>query len=83
MPRSVDKIQDIVFPLKGVFHLNGVAFNGNAPLPLQVHIIQQLILFFALCYRTGLIEQTVGQGTLPVIDMRNDAEIPNVFHSRK
>ena len=34
-----------------------------------------------MCIRDSCkIEQAIGQGTFPVVNMRNDAKIPNLFH---
>ena len=68
-----------------VLHLDRMTFNGNAPLPLQVHTIQDLILHDFFRERVSLFQQTVCQGGFAVVDMGNDTKIPyaGCIHSRK
>ncbi len=44
MPRRINQIQRVFFAVVGVFHLYGVAFDGDAALTLEVHIVQHLRL---------------------------------------
>ena len=53
-----------------------MGLDRDPPLPLQIHRIEQLILLFAFIDRAGAFEQTIRQGGLAVIDMRDDAKIP-------
>ncbi len=47
MARGIQQIEAIVFAvLRVVFHGDGVGFDGDAPLPFEVHGIQELVLFF-------------------------------------
>jgi hypothetical protein len=62
--------------------LYGVALDSNASLSLEIHIVEQLVLFFALGYRSSRIKQTVSQGALTVIDMGNDAKVSDILHSK-
>ena len=81
VPRGVDQIEDVfltVFAL--VVHLNGVALDGDAPLSLQIHVIQGLLLQLTVGNRPGRLEQTVGQGALSVVDVCDDAKVADVFH---
>ncbi len=81
VPRGVDQIEDVfltVFALVG--HLNGVALDGDAPLSLQIHVIQGLLLQLTVGNRPGRLEQTVGQGALSVVDVCDDAKVADVLH---
>ena len=55
-----NKIENIFFAFVHIFHLDSVAFDCNTTLALQVHIVQQLVLFFAFSNGLGKVEQTVG-----------------------
>ena len=57
-----------------------MGFNGNAPLPLQVHAVQHLFGHFALVQGTGKFQQSVRQGGLPVVNVGDDAKVANVFY---
>ena len=78
MSWSIYQVQDIGFTLIVVFHLDSVTLDGNTTFTLQIHIIKHL----ALCYLNGLsiFQQTVGQGTLTMVNMRNDTEVSYMIH---
>ena len=80
MTGGIDKVEYISFALIYVLHLYSVAFDSDAALALQVHIVEQLVLFFAFGYGLGKVEKAVSKGTLAVVDMCNNAEITDVFH---
>jgi hypothetical protein len=62
--------------------LNGVTLNGYPTLALQVHVIQQLRLFFSGRNRLGSPKKSVGKRTFSVINVCNNAKISYVFHAR-
>ena len=78
MSRSVNKIENKFLSSGCVFHLYGMTFNGNAPLPFKVHVVEHLPLCYL--YRLGMFKQAVGQGRLAMIYMRYDAEISYMIH---
>ena len=81
MPRCVDQIENIILPVLGMIGQgNGIAFDGDAALPLDVHIIQHLVLKISFIADAGKLDQTVGQRGLAVIDMRDNAEVSYIFH---
>lgn len=53
-------------------------FDSDASLPLQIHVIQELILHLPLLHSTSQLEQFIGQGWFPMIDMGNNAEVPDI-----
>ena len=80
VPRSIDEVEDVFLPLIVVHHLYRVALDRDALLPLEVHGIQDLVLHLPLGQGMGVFEQTVRQGTLAVVYVRYNAEIPDIFH---
>ena len=79
MTRCVDQIQDVFLAVEGpVIEPDGLGLDGDAPLPLQVHFVQELVLLFAIGKGTGELQQPVGQGRFPVIDMCNNGEISDI-----
>ena len=81
MPRRVDQIENIMFAVTGrIFHLDGVALDGDSLFAFEIHVVQNLSLHLPLVQRVGLFQQTVGKRALPVIDMCDDAEIAYVLH---
>jgi hypothetical protein len=61
-------------------HLDGMAFNGDATLPFQVHAVEHLILKLSFIQCVGGLYQAVGQRTFPVVDVSDDAKIPDMIH---
>ena len=76
MARSVDEVEGVAL----VFHLDGVALDGDALLALQTHVVQYLVLHLAGIQRLREFEQAVGQGAFSVVDVRNYAKIPYLVH---
>ena len=65
MTGGIDEVKDISFALIHVLHLYSVAFDSDAALALQVHIVEQLVLFFAFGYGLGKVEKAVSRVLLP------------------
>jgi hypothetical protein len=72
----VDEVQDIgVAVLRGVFDADGVGLDGDAALALDIHAVEQLLLHVALGHGAGQLDQPVGEGGFPVVDMGDDGEV--------
>ena len=76
--RRVDEVQAVGFAFVHVFHLYGVALDGDAPFAFQVHIIEHLPLRHL--DGVGKFEQSVGQGTFAVVNVGDDAEVAYMLH---
>lgn len=60
MPRGVDEVEDVRLPvIGGVLYPGGVELDRDAPLPLQVHAVQQLLLHISLRHRVAVLKQPV------------------------
>ena len=81
MARCVDQVEHVVFATTLVVHLNGVALNGDAPLPFQIHIVKKLVLLFPVGNGVGSFKEPVGQGAFTVIYVCYYAEIADVIHT--
>ena len=80
MTRGVDQIQSISFSVIClVIQTDGAGFDGDAPFPLQIHIIQDLVFHLPLFHRAAQFNNAVRQRTLAVVNMGDDGKIPNVF----
>ena len=82
MARGVDQVQGIGFAIVDIVHLDGVALDGDAFLPFQVHVIQDLIGHLPFGNRSGMLQKAVGQGTFTVVDVGDDAKIAQVLHRK-
>ncbi len=74
MSGSIDQVKDITLSITGlVLHLDSMAFDGNTPLPLQIHIIQHLP--FCDLDRMSLLQKAVSQRRLTMVNMSDDAKV--------
>lgn len=80
MARSIQKIEYILLAVMGIIELNGMGFNCNALLSLEVHAIQHLSLHVALFQRMSQLQQPVCQCAFTVVNMGYYTKIPNVLH---
>jgi len=81
--RSIDKIEiEYLTGSARVGEHHGLALDGNASLPFDIHIIKELVAKLPVINQAGVLNQTVGQGGFPVIDMGNNAEISNLLHGQ-
>jgi hypothetical protein len=74
---SVDEIEFVLLTVLNVLHSDSVQLDRDATFTLQVHGVQNLSPHTSLVYSTGEFEQAIGQRGLAVIDVRNDAKIPD------
>lgn len=81
MAGGVDQIERVVFPIAGLIgQADGLAFDRDAPFSFDLHGVQDLILKIAVQHDMRRLDQAVGQGGFPVINMGDDAEISDMFH---
>jgi hypothetical protein len=81
MARGIDQIENILFSILGaVGKGDGLALDGDSPLALNVHIIEDLVFEVPLVYHASVLDEAVCKGRFPVIDMSDNTEITNVFH---
>ncbi len=82
--RCVDQIKHILLSVvRCVQHLNRMAFDRDSTFTLDVHVIQGLFLQLAVRYGPRQMQEAVGERTLPMVNMGDDAEISCAFHSVK
>ena len=76
MAGGVYQVQDILLPVTGLVHgADGLGLDGDAPLPLQIHIVQHLGLHLPAGQQACVLDDAVGQGGFAVVYVRYDAEI--------
>ena len=76
VPRRINQIELVGLAVTGfVHHAHGMGFDGDAALPLQIHIVQHLGMHLAVGHRARQFQQAVAQRRLAVIDVRNDREV--------
>jgi hypothetical protein len=57
-----------------------MAFYGNPAFPLQIHIIEHLILHLLAGDGPGKFQQSVGQSAFTVVNMSYNAKVPDMIH---
>jgi len=74
---GVEEVELVGFAVAGlVAHGDGVGFDGDALFALEVHGIEELVHLLALGDGLGVLEESVGEGGFPVIDVGDDGEVP-------
>ena len=83
--RGVDEVEGIGLAVQGIIvdgHRPGL--DGDAPLPLQVHVVQELVLHLPFRHRVAQLQQPVSQRGFSVVDVGDDGKVSNlalVYHS--
>jgi hypothetical protein len=75
----INQVQLIEMAVIGVIlQADGVGLDGDAALALQVHGVQHLRHHLALRQGPRVLQKTVCESRLSMVDVRNDREVPNV-----
>ena len=79
---SVDQVQQIVLTVRGtVIERDRIALDGNAPFTFDIHRIEHLVVELTLRHATTGLDQSIGQSRLAVINVGDNAKVPNLFHT--
>jgi hypothetical protein len=66
----VDEVEHIVLAIVQVIHRYGRGLDCYAAFPLDIHIVQELVLLLAVAYGAGYFHYAVGQRAFAVVNMR-------------
>ena len=83
VPGGVDQVQHIILGADavGLLHApgqpDGLRLDGDATLTLDVHPVQVLRAHVPAVDHPGELQHAVGQGGFAVVDVRDDAEVPD------
>ena len=76
MTRCIDEVEHVLLSIgRLVVHAGGLELDRDPPFPLQLHVVEELLLHIPIGHRAGVLQQTVGQRRLAMVDVGNDAEI--------
>ena len=79
VPGCIDEVELVGGAvLGGVLHSHGIELDRDPALPFEVHRVQNLRPHATLFQRAGRLDQAVGERRLPMIDVRDDAEIADM-----
>src|SRR6266550_305588 len=80
VPGGVDQIELVHAPVaRMVVHAHRVQLDRDAALALQVHRVEHLLSHQALVQGARELDQAVGQGRLPMVDMGHNTEVADVI----
>ena len=78
VPGGVDQVQDVIRAIAGMERQpHRLRLDRDATLALDVHAIEVLGTHLARVDDSGDLQHAIGQGRLAVVDMGDDAEIPD------
>ncbi len=82
MTWRIDKIEEIYFTIfRPVGEGDCLAFYGDSPFTLDIHIIQDLVFENPVGNYPCVLNHTIGEGRLSMVDMGYYAEITYIFHN--
>ncbi len=77
VPRGVDQVHDIGDAVFLPMDLHGFGLDGDAAFTLEIHVVEELVPPLSFIHGARDFHDPVGEGGLAVVDVRDDAEIPN------
>src|SRR6185369_4755953 len=83
MAGSVDQVEYIIDAgVRAIIEPYGLGLDGNTPLPLQIHLVKELVLLIPVGNRSGILKKAVSQGRFAVVDVSDDGEVADFadFH---
>ncbi len=82
MSRRIDEVELVQLAIfRVIAHAHGVQLDRDAALALQVHRVEDLLAHQPLVQRPRQLDQPIGEGRFPMIDMGHDAEIADMILS--
>jgi hypothetical protein len=81
--RGIDQIQfEYLTGSARVGQGHGLALDGNASFPFDLHVIEDLIAKLPVADQAGVLNHSIGQGGFSMIDVSNDTEVSNLPHGQ-
>ena len=85
MARRVDQVEDIFLPVvRPVDRPDRLGLDRDPALPLEIHVVEDLLLHLALGQESGHLDNAVRKGGLAVINMGYYTKVPDfaLIHSQ-
>ena len=81
MPRGIDQIEiEGLSQVVRIRQAHGLALDRDTPFPLDVHRVEDLVAEIPVFHQADVLDQTVGKGGFPMVDVGDDAEISDGIH---
>ncbi len=78
--RRIDQVQVVLLSIRRpVIEANRLGFDGYAPLPLQLHAVEDLVGHFPLGEGAGGLDKPIGNGGFAMVNMGDDRKISYIF----
>ena len=78
--RRVDQIEDVfVAVARFVAQSDGASLDRDPALALEIHVVEHLLVHLTHLDRAGLLQQTIGERRLAVIDVGDDREVTDTL----
>ena len=82
MTGSINEIEGVILAVLGMIaQIHRPGLDGNAPLPLNIHIVQQLIFHIPAGNRFGVLQNPVRQSGFAVVNVCDYRKIANIIAS--
>ena len=76
MAWCIDEVEHIFLTIRRlVVHAGGLELDRDPPFPLQLHVVEELLLHIPIGHSAGVLQQTVSQRRLAMVDVGNNAKI--------
>ena len=83
MAGGIDQIQDeLLAGLVRVREADGLAFDRDPALALDVHVVEHLVVEFPVLDELRALDEAVRERRFPVVDMSDDAEVAYLCHRK-
>ena len=77
---GIDEVELIGLSVfRGIAELDRPRFDGDAPFPLDIHVVEELLGHIPQRDGVGLFQNAVSQSAFPMVDMGDDTEIADVL----
>ncbi len=79
MAGRIHQVENVILAVgRAVIQANGLRLDGDAALALDLHVVEHLVDHLALGEAARLLDQAIGEGRFPMVDMRDDGKIADV-----
>ena len=84
MTGGIDQMEDnlltsMISGLRDPRQAHVLRFNRDAPFALDIHVVQILVAHVTIADHPGELQNSIRQGRFPVVDVCDDAEVPDTL----
>ena len=80
MARGINEVKSVHLAISGpILQRRRLGLDGDAPLALEIHGVEHLLLHLTIGESSTDLDDPVGQGALSMVDMGNDGKVSNIL----